>query len=82
MTTAASKSLEQRLYEAWREGHGIRLTISDIDELMIDDAISTRVSNTASTEAGFGEHGFARLGNPDLAPPWAKFVASFKESSE
>lgn len=48
-----AKRIEQRLYEAYKNGTGIHLSHTDVLELMHqDDAIRTRISSTAAFEAG------------------------------
>ena len=42
-------SVEVRLYEAYRKGNGIRLSADDVDILLDDDAILTRISNKLSS---------------------------------
>lgn len=51
------KSLEQRLFEAWRNSKGLRLSPEDVDLLTDDDAIATRISNVAAEEAGVEDPG-------------------------
>lgn len=59
-----TKSLEQRLYEEWRDGRGVRLSADDVHKLVgKDDAIGTRITNAAATEAGVDELGGDSLGN-------------------
>lgn len=48
-----SKRIEQRLYEAYKNGTGIKLSHDDVMDLMHqDDAVRTRISSTAAMEAG------------------------------
>lgn len=50
---AYAKSLDQRLFEALTGNHGLLLSAQDVEDmLLIDDAIGTRVSNAAASEAG------------------------------
>ena len=47
------KSLEQRLYEAWRSRRGIRFSAEDIQILVYRDmAMRKRILNIAASEAG------------------------------
>ena len=75
-----SKSVEQRLYEAWRSGSGVRLTSFDVTDLMHrDDAMRTRISNAACQEAMVEEEGFELMGPAfKSAPTWRRFVESLK----
>ena len=49
------KSVECKLWEAFRNGKSASLTAKDVAKLLFDDAIGTRVSNAAATEAGGDE---------------------------
>ena len=49
------KSVEWKLWEAFRYGKSVSLTAKDVARLLIDDAIGTRISNAAATEAGGDE---------------------------
>lgn len=74
------KSVEQRLYEAFRRGEGCRLTSVDVDNLVgNDDALRTRITNTAAKEAGSTEiHGHDSMGViPNLS--WEKFGAAVRD---
>jgi len=51
------KSVEQRLYEAYRDGVGVRLSAVEVDALVTDDAIATRITNAAAVEAGVEQPG-------------------------
>lgn len=66
-------TLEQRLYEAFRAGRGIRLTADEVDKLLrLDDAIQTRIVNRSlsdrgeepngTTDSQFGRIPFSKLG--------------------
>lgn len=46
------KSIDQRLFEAYRNGTGVNLSAEDVAELMIDDAIECRIGNMCALEAG------------------------------
>ena len=74
------KTLEQRLYEAYRSGRGLMLSGDDVDSLVFDDAIGTRISDTAATEAGVGPYGEDSVPiRSGLSPTWREFVHRFKE---
>lgn len=45
-----AKSLYQRLWEAHRDGRGIRLSAHDLERLMFDEALLTRITNAAMDE--------------------------------
>lgn len=49
------KPLEQRLYEAFHRGRGLRLSADDVDALMRDDAVGTVVTHEAAAQAGLSE---------------------------
>ena len=71
------KTIEQRLYEAYRAGSGIRLSADDVDALFHDEAIGTVVTNTACEEAGVEIDGHDRVPVANL-PTWRQFVESMK----
>lgn len=80
MTTRKDISVEQRLYEAFRKGAGVRLSSEDIDNLIgTDDALKTRLTNAAAHEAGHTETvGYDCIGAiPDL--PWKKFGEAVRD---
>jgi hypothetical protein len=52
-----SKSLEQRIYEAYHKNRGMHLTAEDVESLVSDDAVATRITNAACTEADLLEAG-------------------------
>ena len=57
-------SIERRLYRAWRNATGCRLSAQDVRQLLnLDEAIQTRIENTILSEAGYSESGSA---SPDL----------------
>lgn len=52
------KSIEQRLYDAYVDGKGLRLTAKEVQDLVnMDDAIQARICNRAADEAGGHELG-------------------------
>lgn len=57
--------LMTRLYVAWRNNRGVRLSAGDVRALLGDDAIQTRTANEIAAEHGFDEPGNA---TPEL---WA-----------
>lgn len=67
------KSLEQRLFEAFNTGRGMRLSRADVFDLVKDDAIDTRISNKACTEAGVDECGMNDVFISG-ATTWREFV--------
>ena len=71
------KSLEQRLYEACRANRGLRLSADDVYDLVIDDAVATRISNVACIEAGAEEGGHGCIVMHNMGP-WKKFVDFMK----
>lgn len=73
--TANSKSLEQRLYEAWRTFRGITLSADDVTALCRDDTIRTRITNAACHEAGVDEIGRDCLRYHET---WAELVERMK----
>jgi hypothetical protein len=46
------KTLEQRLLEAYRIGCGVILSADEVASLIHDEAIATRICNTAAAEHG------------------------------
>lgn len=51
------RSIEQRLFEAFMGQKGLRLSFEDVWDLVKDDAIATRITNAATTEAIGVEYG-------------------------
>ena len=52
------KSVEQKIYEAYRDCRGVTLTSKNIEDLILtDDAIRVRITNRAATEADAQEIG-------------------------
>ena len=47
----AEKSLEQRLFEAYNAEKGLVLSAYDVQSLVLDDAIGTRITNEACAQA-------------------------------
>lgn len=75
------KTLEQRLYEAYRDSRGMRLSAADVDSLVGDDAVGTRITNKAATEAGLPESGDDAVTMLcGAAFTWKEFLNQLKES--
>lgn len=53
------KSLDVRLYEAWKHRRGIRLSARDVQTLLFDEALQTRIGNAIAFEHGCAESGHA-----------------------
>ena len=51
---ATDKSVEQKLFEAFQDCSGVRLTAEDVDALINDLEIDKRISNRACDELGIG----------------------------
>ena len=52
------KSVEQKIYEAYRDCRGVTLTSKNVEDLILpDDAIRVRITNRAATEADTQEIG-------------------------
>lgn len=73
------KSIEQRLYEAYRANRGIRLSATDVFVLVRNDAIGTAITNAACLESGVEEEGQDRLYLQDSLPTWRKFVERMRD---
>lgn len=71
-----SKSLEQRIYEAFHANRGMKLSAVDVHNLLVDDAVDTRVTNAAAQEAGNAEVGYGRAWASKLN--WTDFGKSLK----
>lgn len=70
-------TIEERLYEAYRKGEGVRLSYKQlVDLLLLDDALRTRITNAAATEAGVNEPGYDEM--PDDNRTWRQFVKHFE----
>ena len=77
---ADMKTLEQRLYEAYRKGRGLMLSADDVDSLVFDDAIGTRISNEAAEQAGAEPPGADSVWPKGIAPTWRDFVSAFRKA--
>lgn len=77
------KSLEQLLFEAYVNHRGLRLTADDVDSLVSDDAVATRISNRACQEAGADEVGEDCIANAICAgaKTWDKMVYYFAKEA-
>lgn len=67
------KSLEQRLFEAFVNCRGMRLSVVDVDRLVRDDAVGTRISNKAASEAGASEGGADSVFHASRGESWRTF---------
>lgn len=67
------KSVEGKLWESFRYGKGVTLTAREVAQLMIDDAIRTRVSNAAAIEAGGEEPGVDCVAQYIECRTWEEF---------
>jgi len=70
----SSTSVEQRLFEAYTSGKGMRLTADDVDSLVHDDAIGTRITNQAAIEAGVDEPGIDMVRFVRRGVTWKQFL--------
>ncbi len=69
-----STSVEQRLFEAYTSNKGLRLTADDVDSLVHDDAIGTRITNQAAIEAGVDEPGIDLVRFVRCGVTWKQFL--------
>lgn len=67
------KSIEQRLFEAFVNYRGMRLSAEDVSKLVHDDAIGTRISNQAAIEAGVDEGGADSVFLAAHGESWSSF---------
>ena len=49
------KSVEQKLFEAFKNDKPARITKRDVDSLVMDDAVGSRITDRAAFEAGADE---------------------------
>ncbi len=72
------KTVEEKLFLAYRHNRGVRLTADDVWNLVRpDDAMLARISNAAGEDAGLGEDA-VDMGNECIktaATTWRQFVA-------
>lgn len=75
------KSVEQKIYEAYRLGTGVRLTPADVEHLVrLDDAVQTRIVNKALAESGCDMTMAGYVGLlPDDMPTWATMRIRLRE---
>lgn len=73
-------SIEERLFTAFEKGEGLTLSWDDVNILLMDDAIETRITNQAAIEAGVEESGGSEIGRHSRLSPetWAQFKARLK----
>jgi hypothetical protein len=81
------KTVEQKLYEAYRRCKPVSLTANDVLHLLyLDDALRARITNAACQEAGVDEAGVDEAGvdrlNGDPMPTWEQFVESLRDGSK
>lgn len=75
-------SIEQRLYEAFRENRGMFLTREDVEAICFDDAIGTRIANQACIEAGVEETGCSVQFGAEHLPTWRAMVEQYRNQGE
>lgn len=75
---SAKKSLEQRLYEAYQSGKGLILSAEDVDRLMFDEAIGTRITNRAASQLGLEEPGVDCTRAAKKGETWDEFLIRVK----
>lgn len=73
------KSLEHRLFHAYQNGLCLVLSADDVVSLVTDDAIGTRITNAAATEAKLDQPGVSSVFMPKRET-WAAFKKRLKES--
>lgn len=72
------KSLERRMFEAFKAGRGVRLSADDLYDLVVDDAIGTRITNEACDQASVKPAGVDCVGNCLSAESWGAFIKRMK----
>ena len=71
-----SKSVEQRLFEAFHRGDSLSLSADDVQALLLlDDALRVRITNAACAEAGAPEAGCDLILRRES---WAQFKRRLK----
>jgi len=74
------KSVEQKLYEAFVQHKGCRLTQNDVTRLVnLDDAIRTRITNHALAEAGVMDGGMDGMIGQETT--WNQFKKRLKREA-
>lgn len=74
------KSVERKLYEAFKSSKGVRLTAEDVDSLIHDDAIGTRITNCCASEHGLPEPLGDYVRN-SFAVTWRGFAKHLEEAT-
>lgn len=83
MSGRKKRSVEEKLFSAWKRFEGLRLSAEEVGDLVtLDDAIRTRISNQASLEAGLDEDGSDRIGGGRAGETWAEFKRRLKTEGE
>lgn len=67
------KSVECKLWEAFRFRTGASLTAREVAQLMLDDAVGCRISNAAALEAGGEEPGADCVAQYIRCRTWEEF---------
>lgn len=72
----SSKTVEQKLFNAYTGKRGVRLSPEEVEDLLIlDNALRTRISNKACMDAGIDEMGIDLIGkHPEGVKSWSRFV--------
>ena len=74
-------SIEQRLYEAFRENRGMLLSAAEVEALcLVDNAIATRIANRACSDAGVPEDGVPVPFHRRNLPTWREMVQQYRDS--
>lgn len=79
-----TKSVEQKLFEAFSGNHGVRLTIQDVFSLVKDDAVGARITNIAASESGLdlGPCNGDSVSSVAGGMTWREFKQWIKEQNE
>ena len=73
-----AKSVEQKLYEAYRNGKGVTLSAADVASLVEDDAVGTRITNSAAHDAGVDQPGCDCICGVRPRLTWKQFQKSLR----
>jgi hypothetical protein len=73
-----SKSLEQRVFEAFKTEDALVLSFKEVISLMRDDAFATRVTAVAAEEAGVEHDGHDAVEGYRGGETWSEFKRRLK----
>lgn len=75
-----TRSVEEKLFTAYQKNRGVRLTAEDVEALLVDEAIGSRISNAAAIECDMPQPGADCV--RQTGDTWEQFKAGLKRDYE